>query len=489
VYPLGVGADSAGNIYIANYPNTVRMVSAVTQIISTVAGTTYSGFSGDGGPATAADLCQANAVVAAKSGNLYIVDSCNYRVREVTFPAVTTAPVLSLAAGAYTTAQSLTITDSQQNTTIYYTTDGSMPSIASTVYSGAITVSASETVNAIALASGFAESPVASAAYVIETPAGSPVFNPPAGTYTGAQTVAITSPTTGAVIYYTTDGSTPTTASTKYSGAINVAAAETIKAIATAAGYTPSPVASAAYVINNAAPALSGLSPAIASAGGAGFTLTASGTGFTPASTIQWGSSTLATQFVDATKLTASIPASNIASAGISTIAVQTPAPGGGVSNSMMFEVDTAGTTPPSLTTLTATVSPGSTATYAVSLPASATGVTVKCLNLPAGASCSYAAGMLSIATLATTPAGTYQITVVFTEALPGAATAWILLPILLLPLTAARRRITNRLWLIAVVGVAIATAVAGCGGGGGTTTPPATHQVTSSGVVTLTVQ
>jgi sugar lactone lactonase YvrE len=491
VYPLGIASDSAGNLYVTNFPNTVRMINAATKIITTIAGSSYSGFSGDGGPPTAATLCEPYAVAAAKSGNLYIADTCNYRVREITFPTVTPAPVLSLPAGTYSTAQTVTITDSLQNATIYYTNDGSTPNVGSTVFSGPITISASETVNAIAVASGNAESTVASAAYLIAAVAATPVFNPPAGTYTGTQSVTVTSSSIGAAIYYTTDGSTPTTASAQYSNSITVAASEIIKAIATGPGYTPSAVASASYVINNAAPVLTGLSPAIASAGGAGFTLTASGTGFSSASTIQWGSSTLATQFLNPTTLTASIPASSVASPGIATVAVQTPAPGGGISNTMKFEVDTAGTTPPNFTTLTATISTGSTASYAVSLPALATNVTVSCLNLPAGASCTYAAGTVSIPTSATTPAGTYQVTIVFTEILPGAAAAWIFLPILTLPLAAAKRRVADRFLLIALFGLALTTAIAGCGGGGGggTTTPPATHQVTSSGVVTLMIQ
>jgi uncharacterized repeat protein (TIGR03803 family) len=76
-----------------------------------------------------------------------------------------------------------------------------------------------------------------------------PVFSPVAGTYVGAQSVTITSATNNAAIYYTTDGTTPTTLSTRYSGSIPVAASETIKAFATIAGYPNSAVASADYII------------------------------------------------------------------------------------------------------------------------------------------------------------------------------------------------------------------------------------------------
>ena len=66
--------------------------------------------------------------------------------------------------------------------------------------------------------------------------------------------MTLASSTAGATIKYTTDGSTPTAASATYTGAINVAATATLKAIATKAGLTDSTVATAAYTIS-AAPA------------------------------------------------------------------------------------------------------------------------------------------------------------------------------------------------------------------------------------------
>lgn len=77
-----------------------------------------------------------------------------------------------------------------------------------------------------------------------------PTFSPVAGTYTSAQSVAIACATSGASIYYTTNGDTPTGASALYSAPITVSATSTVKAIAIKSGMTDSAVASAAYTIN-----------------------------------------------------------------------------------------------------------------------------------------------------------------------------------------------------------------------------------------------
>jgi hypothetical protein len=179
-------------------------------------------------------------------------DTTNYNTAtgSVTLPDPPAAsPTFSLAAGSYTSSQSVTISDSTSGATIYYTTNGTTPTTSSNVYSGPITVNSSETLEAIATATGYSQSAVGSAAFTITPPAATPTFSSAAGIYTSSQSVSILDTTSGATIYYTTDGTTPTTASVAYSGPITVSSTETINAIATAAGYSQSAVATAAYTI------------------------------------------------------------------------------------------------------------------------------------------------------------------------------------------------------------------------------------------------
>jgi sugar lactone lactonase YvrE len=83
-YPTDVAVDSSGNLYIVDSQNhRIRMVTAAG-IISTVAGSGAWGFDGDGGPATAAKLSGLISVAVDSERNLYIVDSENHRIRKVT---------------------------------------------------------------------------------------------------------------------------------------------------------------------------------------------------------------------------------------------------------------------------------------------------------------------------------------------------------------------------------------------------------------------
>jgi hypothetical protein len=276
--------------------------------------------------------------------------------------------------------------------------------------------------------------------------------------------------------------------------------ADTVSATYAGAGFFSSSTSNSVTInvsVPNPAPILTSFSPAFVSAGSAGFTLTVNGSGFISGSTVYWGSTALSTQVVNASQLTAQVQAAQISSAGITAITIVSPAPGGGTSNAEQFEVDYAGSgSGPVFGTTSVSIAPGATASYLVTLPASATDVSVTCLNLPSGATCNYSSttGTLTITTSSSTPAGAYVITTVFTETLPAAATALLLLPFLLRSRIRSRRKLRfARAWFLASAGILILVALAGNGcsggnGGGGSATPT-THQVTSSGSVTLTVQ
>jgi hypothetical protein len=86
----------------------------------------------------------------------------------------------------------------------------------------------------------------------VQTQAAAPVFSPGGGSYTSAQSVTITSASSGVFIRYTTDGSTPTeTNGTVYSSPVSISATTTLQAIAYKAGFTDSPVTSATYTFGS----------------------------------------------------------------------------------------------------------------------------------------------------------------------------------------------------------------------------------------------
>ncbi len=102
------------------------------------------------------------------------------------------APVFSPAGGTYTAAQSVTLTCATEGAKIYYTTDGAVPTTASTEYADAITVSETMTIKAIAVKEGMNDSAVTSAAYTINSSSGgdpTPVTPSAGGYYYAGPTV------------------------------------------------------------------------------------------------------------------------------------------------------------------------------------------------------------------------------------------------------------------------------------------------------------
>jgi hypothetical protein len=106
-----------GNLFIADTSDErVRRVDALTKVITTVAGNGTGGFSGDGGPATSAELNFPTGAAVDTSGNLFIADGYSARVRKVALPPFVAVLPGSLTfgnqnLGTTSTAQSVTLTN------------------------------------------------------------------------------------------------------------------------------------------------------------------------------------------------------------------------------------------------------------------------------------------------------------------------------------------------------------------------------------------
>ena len=396
-------------------------------------------------------------------------------------PVITWATPASIAYGAALSAAQLNATSSVPGTLVYSPAAGSMPAAGSDRLT--VTFTPTDTAD-YADATANVSIVVAQAAPVIAwaTPASIAY-----GTALSAAQLNATASVPGTFVYSPAAGSIPAAGSDN----LTVTFTPNDTTDYTSASATVTLVVTAIPV-----PSIGTLSPGFANQSSATFTLTVNGTGVTSNSTVYWNTSGLATQYVSPAQITAQVTVADLATTGVATITVQTPTPGGATSNSFQFEVDSAspGTTPILFTTVTATVTPGATASYPVIVPTTATSVSVKCLNLPSQATCTYSAttGVVTIATTSATPAGTYQVTVVFTETVPSSSSAFVLLPLLLLPLLFMRRKLTTRgIWISSCLALALLSGAAiatGCGGGSSSSTPK-TNQVTSSGTVGLTVQ
>jgi alpha-tubulin suppressor-like RCC1 family protein len=158
-------------------------------------------------------------------------------------------PSLNLPSGNYSSSQTLTITASSGEQ-LYYTTDGSAPTSSSTLYTGPISVTSTETVNVQAYLNGNPIGSVVSATYNF-TPVvvASPVVSITGGSYPAPFNVTVSCATSGATIYYTTDGTIPTSSSSTVAnnGTITIGQSETLSVNALVSGSNPSATVTEAY--------------------------------------------------------------------------------------------------------------------------------------------------------------------------------------------------------------------------------------------------
>jgi hypothetical protein len=273
-------------------------------------------------------------------------------------------------------------------------------------------------------------------------------------------------------------------------------------------------------------PTLTSLSPSFAIVGGAAFTLTANGTNFISTSVVQWNGTALTTTYVSATQLTASVPASDIATAGTASVTVFNPTveagvhpenarplagPPGTTSNALTFDIVDFSV---SSTTPSESVSAGGSATFAITT-ASVDGtfpnsVTFTVSGLPTGAAAMFsptsvtpgAGSTMTVTTLGCT-AGLGALPPLnrrepgFPTSLPRSLPAWLAVLILAILLAgvgyvrAPGGRPMRRLVPVASVILLIVTAgyLTGCAGGfpqlessSCTATPSGSHAVTVTG-------
>ena len=172
------------------------------------------------------------------------------------------------------------------------------------------------------------------------SPAATPTFMPVAGTYSSAQTVTISDSTPGATIYYTTNGTTPTSGSTVYNGPVLVSSTETLEAIATASGYSASSAASAAYTITPSSNlSITSLSPTSLAAGAASQTLTINGTGFLTTTTVTFNGVPHSASYLSSAQISITLTTADLVTAGIYMVVVTNSASGSSSSAGVSFSV------------------------------------------------------------------------------------------------------------------------------------------------------
>jgi len=164
------------------------------------------------------------------------------------------SPIFLIQGGNYYDSQDVNLS-AEEGAIIYYTLDGSIPTTSSLVYSSPIILGEDTTTTITAFTykgNGYEASQVYSATYVVTHVLSTPTASVPSGSYTSVQSVSL-SAEEGSFIYYTLDGSEPTSGSTLYSGAITIPldATTTLKAFSAKDEYGDSEVFTATYDITH----------------------------------------------------------------------------------------------------------------------------------------------------------------------------------------------------------------------------------------------
>lgn len=171
-------------------------------------------------------------------------------VKTQTYTIDTSAPITTAtpAGGVYASARAVTLAASE-TATIYYTLDDTIPTLGSPVYTGPLTISSSSTLRYFAKDAAGNKEAVKSQGYTIDSIAPVTTATPTGGTYAAAQTVSLAANET-ATIYYTLNGTTPTTSSAVYTAPLSIAATTTLKYFAKDTAGNLEAVKTQAYTIS-----------------------------------------------------------------------------------------------------------------------------------------------------------------------------------------------------------------------------------------------
>ena len=148
----------------------------------------------------------------------------------------------------------VTISTSTPNAEIHYTTNGTIPSLNSALYTSPVLLSVDTVLKAKAFKNNMNDSGIVTGSYTVIQTVENPVIEPSGGTFATTQTITITCPTAGALIYYTFNGTNPTTASALYQTPFQISTDTTVKARAFKSGMNPSGIISESYVIMETLP-------------------------------------------------------------------------------------------------------------------------------------------------------------------------------------------------------------------------------------------
>lgn len=189
--------------------------------------------------------------IAMKEG---LVDSS---ITEETYVVKVSAPTIALASGSFKTDQSTTLACTTENCDIYYTLDGSTPTAESNLYSSTIAIAKNCLLKVVAIKEGLESSDVVDATYSFSC--NTPSVNYESGEYNNEIKVRLSTTTSGGTVYYTLDGTEPTSSSLQYSESspISINATTTLKAITSRSGWTDSEVLERTYNMKCLAPSFS----------------------------------------------------------------------------------------------------------------------------------------------------------------------------------------------------------------------------------------